>query len=55
MMTVKFGSALEPQIGYWCKGVFTTGFDGAVENENMYGVWHVRTDKRVRERESGAL
>ena len=35
--------------------MFTTGFDIAVENENMYGVWHVRTDKRVRERESVAL
>ena len=34
-MDVKFGSVLEAQIGYWCKGVFTTGVDIAVENENM--------------------
>ena len=34
-MDVKFGSVLEPQIGYWRKGVFTTGFDGGAENENM--------------------
>ena len=54
-MAVKFCSVLEQQSGYSCKGVFTTGFDGAVENVNMYGVWHVQTDKRVRERESGAL
>ena len=34
-MPFKFGSISDSQIGFYCKGVITTGFDGAADNENM--------------------